>query len=565
MGGAGGGNGGSGGTGGAGGGGPLTVAQCYDGVFVNGAGVGPNYDQFNPIIGSHCLGTNHQDITGVERVVYLGDSVTVGTPPTPIGGDYRSQLADKLAQKFGIAAPNLLWKTVDLVNGKTLVEESGAFASCSKWGARTDDFLMGGAQIADCFGMDKLGKKTLVVMTMGGNDIASLTKDASNGVPQADLWNKAQTFVQYMRDAMAWFYTPGRFPKGVYVVFANNYEFTDGTANVQTCDVSGLAGFDKPVPSPEQLKAIVVWINEQYMQIATEFHTDMIFLLEEFCGHGFENDNPQAPCYRGPGTPRWFDLTCIHPNPDGHDHLPDIFMAVVNELTKGKGLEMSQLVNVAEGLHCAESEIKMPGGVRMNTRMTVLRLGNGKLLVHSPIRLDEALAKSIDALGEVAYIVAPNCMHHLFFGPCAERHKNAKTFGPPGLAEKVPSLRIDEVLTDTAPSVWADELEQLVVQGAPKMSEVVLFHKPTRTLIVSDLFFNIVHPANFMTKVLTTFTGTRGKLAKSRIWSVLMNDKTAFEASVRKVLAWDFDRLVMAHGEIVEKNAGEKARAVMGL
>ncbi len=331
MGGSGGVGGGSSGSGGLGGSGPVTASQCYAGVFVNGQSAGPNYDQFNPIVRSQCLGTNHQDITGIERVVFIGDSVTVGTPPTLAADYYRSQLADKLAQKFSIAAPNQLWKTVNFIDGVSLVEESGAFASCSKWGARTDDLLMGDPQIPNCFGNDKLGKKTLVVMTMGGNDLASLAKDASNGATQMQLWNKAQTFVQYMRDAMVWFYTPGRFPKGVSVVFANNYEFTDGTADVQTCDVSGLAGFDKPVPAPEQLKEIIIWVNEQYMSIATEFKTDMIFLLEEFCGHGYENDNPQAPCYRGPGTPRWFDLTCIHPNPAGHDHITDMFMAVVNE------------------------------------------------------------------------------------------------------------------------------------------------------------------------------------------------------------------------------------------
>jgi hypothetical protein len=331
SGGTGGGMGGSGGAGGTGGSGPVTASKCYEGVFVNGQSAGPNYDQFNPIVGSHCLGTNHQDITGIERVVFIGDSVTVGTPPTLAADYFRSQLADKLAQKFSILAPNQLWKTVNFIDGVSLLEESNAFASCAKWGARTDDLLMGDPQIPNCFGTDKLGKKTLVIMTMGGNDIASLTKDASNGATQMQLWNKAQTFVQHLRDAMVWFYTPGRFPKGVSVVFANNYEFTDGTADVQTCDVSGLAGFDKPVPAPAELKEIMIWVNEQYMSIATEFKTDMIFLLEEFCGHGYENDNPQAPCYRGPGTPRWFDLTCIHPNPAGHDHITDMFMAVVNE------------------------------------------------------------------------------------------------------------------------------------------------------------------------------------------------------------------------------------------
>ena len=85
------------------------------------------------------------------------------------------------------------------------------------------------------------------------------------------------------------------------------------------------------MPSPDDLADMVIWANEQYAKIAVDTGSDMIFLLEEFCGHGFNADNPSAPCYRGPGTPTWFDLTCIHPNPTGHQHITDMFMAVVDE------------------------------------------------------------------------------------------------------------------------------------------------------------------------------------------------------------------------------------------
>jgi lysophospholipase L1-like esterase len=292
---------------------------------------GPNYDQYAPIIGSHCMGTNHQDITGIERVVFLGDSITVGTPPTLSGAFYRSLLADALASKFSLSAPDFLWKLADPFNGTAATQTSGDFASCAKWGARTDDLIQDNTQVADCFPPSELQKRTLVIMTMGGNDIASLTKAATDGVPQADLWVQAEDFVGLMRDAVKWFYEPGRFPNGVFLVFANNYEFTDGTGEVQSCDVSGLAGFDQPIPSPQELAEIVVWTNEQYLSIAVETQSDMIFLLEDFCGHGFNSDNPSAPCYRGPGSANWFDLTCIHPNPTGHQHVADMFMAVVNE------------------------------------------------------------------------------------------------------------------------------------------------------------------------------------------------------------------------------------------
>jgi len=331
SGGAGGGAGGTGGIGGVGGGAPLTVAQCYADDFVNPPMNGPNYDQFMPTVGSHCMGTNHQDITGVERVVFLGDSVTVGTPPTFSNDFYRSQLADALATKFGLAPPDALWKLADLFNGTSLTQTSGAFASCAKWGARTDDLIQDNTQIADCFPASELDKRTLVVMTMGGNDIASLTKAATDGATQMELWAQVEAFVQLQREAVQWFHEPGRFPNGVFVIFSNMYEFTDGTGDVQACDVSGLAGFDQPIPSPAQLAELVVYANEQYLEIAVDEGADMIFMLEDFCGHGFHADDPTAPCYRGPGAETWFDLTCIHPNPTGHDHITDMFMAVVNE------------------------------------------------------------------------------------------------------------------------------------------------------------------------------------------------------------------------------------------
>jgi hypothetical protein len=115
------------------------------------------------------------------------------------------------------------------------------------------------------------------------------------------------------------------------VIFANIYEFSDGTGDVQSCDVSDLAGFDEPLPVPEQLVEMLVWANEQYLRIAVESGTDMIFMAEAFCGHGFNHDDPTSPCYRGPETDRWFDLTCIHPNPTGHTELANMFLSVVDE------------------------------------------------------------------------------------------------------------------------------------------------------------------------------------------------------------------------------------------
>jgi lysophospholipase L1-like esterase len=250
---------------------------------------------------------------------------------------YRNVLAESLAARFSLARPAFLWKQVDVLNGVTLQRDAGPFSSCAKWGARTDDFLPESAadtefQIGDCFPTDRRDETTLVIMTMGGNDIASLQKNGFDHTRTvAESWDDTRAFVQRMRDAVAWLRDPANFTAPVYVVFGNLYEFTDGTGDVASCPAADIGGFGGVWDDPMALHDMVVWAEEQYLSIAVEYGVDMIFMLEAFCGHGYHSDDPAAPCYRGPGTPRWFDLSCTHPNPEGHSQVASMFMSVVNE------------------------------------------------------------------------------------------------------------------------------------------------------------------------------------------------------------------------------------------
>lgn len=303
---------------------------CFQEIRGDGTQLEPDYDQFNPTIGTHCSGTNHQDITGVERVVFLGDSITVGTPPTSDNEMYRNILADTLAARFGLSQAGALWKAVNLIDGTALFQEWGDFASCARWGARADDLMDDDTQVADCLPADKRNLNTLVIMTIGGNDLARLTKGFQEGKPIADLWTDTQTYMAQVRQAVAWIKEPGRFPNGVHVIYTNLYEFTDATGDTSACPAAGLAGYGDAVTDPA-LEEMVVWSLEQYMDIAVQTQSDMLFLLESFCGHGYRRDDASGRCYRGPDAELWFDLTCTHPNPAGHRVIADMMMDVVVE------------------------------------------------------------------------------------------------------------------------------------------------------------------------------------------------------------------------------------------
>ena len=207
----------------------------------------------------------------------------MGTPPTADNELYRSILADQLASQFGLSQAGALWKAVNVFDGTALVKEWGDFASCARWGARTDDLMKDNNQIEDCMPADKRDKTTLVVLTIGGNDLANLTKGFQDGQPVADLWTETEDYMRWMREAVEWLKAPDRFPNGVHVIFTNLYEFTDGTGDTSSCPAANLAGFGSAVTDPA-LEEMVLWSMEQFMSIAVDTQSDMLFLLEEFAG-----------------------------------------------------------------------------------------------------------------------------------------------------------------------------------------------------------------------------------------------------------------------------------------
>jgi lysophospholipase L1-like esterase len=308
-----------------------TAADCFAGQW--GPDPSVDYDQFGPRLGAHCHGTDHQDIRDVERVVYVGDSITVGTPPTLGAQWWRNQTADALAQRFGLEAPTGRWRGVDVIDGVAGEAVSGDFASCAKWGARTDDLLLDPhRQLETCLPPEQRGARTLVLLSVGGNDIYSLLEDARAGVDEATLRATYDQALQRLREAVEWVVDPANLPNGAYVVFANTYDLTDphGAEDVARCDGARLIGMDDPLRDPI-VQSILADAQEAYVQLAVETGTDVVFLGEAFCGHGYAAGDPGGRCYRGPDAELWLDLTCEHPNGRGHDALTEAFLAVVDE------------------------------------------------------------------------------------------------------------------------------------------------------------------------------------------------------------------------------------------
>lgn len=199
-------------------------------------------------------------------------------------------------------------------------------------------------------------------------------------------------------------------------------------------------------------------------------------------------------------------------------------------------------------------------GAELGGRMTVVRLAGGALLVVSPVRTTPEERTALDRIGPIRHIVAPNQMHYLYVAELGSLYPEARIYVAPGLPDKAKDLRYDEVLGDTTPPALAADVQTTVIGGMPSLNEVAILAKASRTLILTDLLFNITHSDHPWTRLFFKLNRGYGKLAATRILRSVMKDKAMVRAGVDRLLQWDFDRLVVTHGEIVERDAKPQVR-----
>ena len=193
------------------------------------------------------------------------------------------------------------------------------------------------------------------------------------------------------------------------------------------------------------------------------------------------------------------------------------------------------------------------------TRMAAVQLSDGCLWIWSPVALTPELATAVEAIGPVGHIVSPNKIHHLFLGEWAERWPKARLYAPPGLARRRPEFRFHAGLADEPDPAWAADIDQVIFRGSFAMEEVAFFHRASRTAIIGDLVQR--HPDARMTGwrgLLMRLDGLVGAQGSTpREWRASFLRRGPARAARDKVLAWQAERLLIAHGDCAQTNALE--------
>ncbi len=233
-----------------------------------------------------------------------------------------------------------------------------------------------------------------------------------------------------------------------------------------------------------------------------------------------------------------------------------------------KPLNEYELLGPDIGIVDGPLEYFTTAGVRLplpfSTRMTVVRLKNGDLFLHSPIAFEITLAGRLQSMGRIRHLVSPNQFHYANIGEWSRAFPDAVTWASPGARARARArgigVQFQRGLGAQAPDEWRDAIEQTVVPGGI-FGETVFFHKLSKTVILADTILNLEldklrQPWRFaawLTGMCQLFFGMRLPL-------LLQRRKT--RAVVEKMLSWRPECIILSHGRCFEANAGMVLRRI---
>lgn len=229
----------------------------------------------------------------------------------------------------------------------------------------------------------------------------------------------------------------------------------------------------------------------------------------------------------------------------------------------------NRLKPVAEDIWIVDAPPIHPAGIVLPVRMTVVRLADGAIWLHSPTEADAALLQEIQGLGPVRHLVAPSIGHWTFLADWQRHHPEALVWAVPGLRKrgqvKASGLRIDHDLDGQAPEAWREEIEQSAILTPLAYRELAFLHRKTRTLVLTDLISSI-EPEGLATRAYAVVAGVRFPAATTPRYlrPPLRLGGASVRQAVEALLAWRPERVIFAHGRWFETEGTARLRKALG-
>lgn len=204
-----------------------------------------------------------------------------------------------------------------------------------------------------------------------------------------------------------------------------------------------------------------------------------------------------------------------------------------------------------------------------STRMTVVRLADGGLWLHSPTQLTPELRAEVERLGPVRFIVAPNKIHYWWVRDWQEAFPQALCFAAPRVEENAKARgAVFQRVLDAAPvAEWSGEIDHVLVEGG-FMVEADFFHRASQTLILTDLIENF-EPTKLhgrLWRLVCRMGGVldpHGSMPRD-MRATFLGHRDGVKTAVETMIGWAPERVIVAHGRCYEGNVEAELRRAFG-
>jgi hypothetical protein len=193
--------------------------------------------------------------------------------------------------------------------------------------------------------------------------------------------------------------------------------------------------------------------------------------------------------------------------------------------------------------------------------MVLVRLRDGRVVVHSAVSLDDAAMREIEAWGTLSFLFVPGIGHRLDAPAFKSRYPSMTVMCPPGARSKVEEvISVDrtDVVFDDPDVTWR------VVEGtAGREGALTVRDSQGVSLVLNDTMMNMPHAPGFhgfMGRVIG-FSGPTKLPPITKFF--LVQDKAALRADLERLAETpNLRRIVPSHGDVVTTDPAGALRRV---
>ena len=217
-------------------------------------------------------------------------------------------------------------------------------------------------------------------------------------------------------------------------------------------------------------------------------------------------------------------------------------------------MEKSNLKKWDDGIWTLEGDKVHMFTVPFETRAIIVRLSQNNNAMISPIKVNPLRIKEVQSLEPISYLIAPNNFHHLYLNDWKKIYPTATIWGPKRLHKKRKDIDFVEGICPES-----DQIVTEVFKGNNFIDETVFLHIPSKTLIVTDIVQNhLPSNNNSFWRIIKRLAGILAPNGGAPIdLRLTTRNKALARKSITKILTWDFNKIILGHGQCIKKNGKE--------